>query len=134
MRVPWDDTIKMDIPAVDVEHRQMFALLDQFFALVDEKAATATLARQLNDLLDYTAKHFQREELLLDRAGFPGTARHAAQHGLLLQQMGYFRESFAAGRATHELTLSSGDVFCNWLVDHIRRDDMTYRPYLKTLS
>ena len=134
MFIQWSDAYKLGIPSVDTDHKQLVDLLNRFFARAQEGGDTAELGEILNELVKQTKAHFTREEVLLDRGDYPHLALHIAEHHRLLQQMGHFLTPYQAGTASRELTVEMAEFLQHWLLDHIVREDMPYRPYLKTLS
>jgi hemerythrin-like metal-binding protein len=83
---------------------------------------------QLEQLIEFTRKHFQSEEHLLEQHGFPGLPEHRAAHERLLGQV---RE--AVNRAEHSEDLEIQPLLGflrTWYLDHIETVDRQYGPWL----
>ena len=85
-------------PQIDHDHDQVIAHLETLSRLTTWSPAGRQDHLQLiQQLLDYVAGHFQREETVMAAAGYPGLAAHAAAHAAMAAD---FRRLAAALRAT----------------------------------
>lgn len=134
MFIQWNDDCKLGIPNIDADHRLLVELVNKFFARAEDGAEFSELGHILDDLIDETAAHFRREEVLLDRHDYPLLVPHAAEHERLLAQLRHFQTPYATGTATRQLPLDTAEFLRHWLVDHIRHDDQPYKSYLMRLS
>ncbi len=135
MQIEWSDQYKLGIPLIDAEHKALADLVNHFFARSQAGASPEELEAILSGLIDKTREHFRHEENLLDRHGYPHLALHQDAHIGLLQHVSRFQEDYIQGRTeARDITVETVTFFRNWLLDHILRDDMPYRPYIQTLS
>lgn len=134
MFIDWTDAYKLGIPQVDNDHKKLVDLLNRFFACSQDSGDTASLGAILNDLVNETRNHFQREEVMLDRHNYPYLAPHAAEHERLILQLGHFQTPYLEGKCDHQVTVETAEFLRNWLLNHIQHEDMAYRSYVKKLS
>ncbi|EME71867.1 hemerythrin-like protein [Paramagnetospirillum caucaseum] len=140
--IEWSNELKLGVPAMDAEHRQLLKLTNDFLVAADGHAPFPRLARIMGELIARTRIHFQAEETLLDRAAYPGLAGHKAAHGRLLVEAQRLYERFTAlettaradQTATRALTREAARFLQRWLVDHITAEDRSYRPYVLRLT
>ncbi len=140
--IEWSNELKLGVPAMDTEHRQLLKLTNDFLTAAGEQAPFPRLTRIMGELIARTRIHFQAEETLLDRAAYPGLAGHKAEHGRLLVEAQRLYERFSTLEATsgtdqtaaRALTLEAAQFLQRWLVDHIVNDDRPYRPYVLRLT
>jgi len=76
---PWTDSYCLGISEVDREHRGLFAALNDLSAAMSS-ADWPTVRRILQVIPKDAAKHFRREERLMQRARFSGLEWHRKQH------------------------------------------------------
>lgn len=139
--VQWSDTLKLGVPAMDADHRQLLELTNDFLAAAEDQARFGRLAEILGALITRTRAHFTAEEMLLDRNSYPHLAGHKAEHARLLNEAQMLHDRFIAfeqGGAPEPdgigtLVLETADYLQRWLIDHIIADDRPYRPFLMRL-
>ncbi|MBB4284911.1 bacteriohemerythrin [Roseospira goensis] len=126
----WSETWTVGAEAMDRDHRILVNLvnaLPQAFRAPDSEWVVGSV---LNNLWDYTAFHFDREETLLRAANFPGAAEHAARHATLKEQIRTWLDRYQADPAAVDarelLSFLKG-----WLMNHILGEDMRYKPYVE---
>lgn len=140
--IEWTNELKLGVPAMDAEHRQLLRLTNDFLSAAKEHAPFSRLTRIMGELIARARIHFQAEETLLDHAGYPGLAGHRSEHARLLVDAQRLYERFttleadagADEAASRDLTLEAARFLQRWLVDHILAEDRPYRPYVMKLT
>ncbi len=128
MRMEWDDSFSVGIPRFDDQHKKLFEILNTLIDGVREKRHKEIMGETLEELLDYTVKHFGEEEKEMETHGYYEYDRHKKEHEDLASQVRDFRTKFKAGTAPMSTELISFIV--NWLKTHIAHTDKKYGPFL----
>ena len=124
----WQDWMTVGIPMVDADHQILVSLINQVHACMESGQEYATMASVLQSLADYTDYHFHREEVLLREVGYPELDSHVAMHGKLSGQVRQIGQRYR--NSTDSLRAKDVQGFLEqWLVDHILKHDMAYRPF-----
>jgi hemerythrin-like metal-binding protein len=113
---------------IDTQHRKLFELVNHFDE-VNKMGMTEELPRILEDILTYTLGHFRFEEELMEKVGFPQLSGHQKVHVELIRQARDMQEKMKRGG--HVSATAVARFLSDWLTNHIIREDMEYRPYLK---
>lgn len=124
----WSDDLSVGHPQIDREHQELVAL---FGELTDPARRGDHVHRDhcLAALLSHVHAHFEHEETLMRRHGYPDAARHRDAHLFLLDQL----NRFMTLARTHPDEVSDEDLLpfvASWLVDHIRGDDRALGAFL----
>lgn len=136
-RIEWSDEFKLGLPAIDAEHRELLEVCNQFLGAVEAGEPVPRLAAILTNMILLTRAHFQSEERMLDRHGYPGLVIHRAEHDRLLIEAETLLARFDDASHHDEvarLTTETAQFLQTWLLDHIRTNDRPYRPFLMSLS
>jgi len=89
---------------------------------VDEKECIAIL----DQMIDYTVIHFDREEVVMAACDYPWIDNHHQVHQLLIAQAGKMHERLdQGGLSVDEFRVFLGE----WLLDHTQVMDMAFAPY-----
>jgi hemerythrin len=88
-----------------VQHRQLFAMLNEYHRASTSEGDEALLRQTVGDLIDYTKIHFAFEETLLERNAYDGLEAHKDGHMRLAKQVHHFADAanFGAGLYAAEL-------------------------------
>jgi voltage-gated potassium channel len=116
--------LSVGIPSIDEEHQNILAMVRKLGS-ADQKMKKTVVHEILNDLRDYTVKHFKREESLFLAAGYPGADDHVAEHRNLTAKVDEL--------LTDRQQISSdslGELLDSWIRDHILVCDKKYINHL----
>lgn len=130
----WTESFAIGIEDVDTDHKTLFDLVDQFHEAYARGEGNGALESVFEALLDYTENHFRREELLMERVGFPGLAEHRAAHVKLKADVLALHDRYRRGELQGEesdLCLEILAFLNNWLHFHIKEEDMRIRDFIK---
>ena len=129
MSVLWDASFSVGIEAMDRQHRRILGLVSELRERVEAHPGSPVPEEILSDLTRYALEHFQEEEALLARHGYPDLEGQAEEHRAFVREvaaqcMGSFEPSgMVAGGL---LTFLEG-----WWRHHILVTDMAYRDFLQ---
>jgi len=130
--ITWRDAMSVGAPALDADHKKLIELVnfaDQWVA----RESWPQVATVLDELMVYAQGHFRREESVMAALKFPETESHKKLHEALGMRARVLRDRFNAcahdedRRACGAILLK---VLNDWLLDHILKQDMKYKPYI----
>ncbi|RJF85228.1 HAMP domain-containing protein [Azospirillum cavernae] len=128
----WSDELTVGDEGIDTDHMILIALLNEAASRIAERADRAVLTAAIERLLAYTVLHFEQEERVMERSGYPDQIAHKAQHDALRQRAAALKQRLEAGEA------SVGDdllaLVREWLFEHIQRSDKRIGAHLARQS
>ncbi|MDT8375968.1 MAG: bacteriohemerythrin [Mariprofundaceae bacterium] len=124
----WDDTLSVQIPEIDEDHRRLVELFNILNHAVMEGASPDYIEAVIDELISCTVWHFRHEERLMLKHGYEGLPFHKAEHQELIE----------CGRLLQQKFLQQGKSASNedirfleqWLTGHILGADMDLGSYL----
>ncbi|BAI71381.1 methyl-accepting chemotaxis protein [Azospirillum sp. B510] len=131
--MPWSDGLAVGEEAIDTDHMILIALMNEAAALArppragDRGTAAKALKEAVGRLLTYTALHFDQEERLMERSGYPDAAGHKAQHDALRTRAEALHRRLEAGDSVADELLA---LLRDWLFEHIQRADRRIGDHL----
>jgi NNP family nitrate/nitrite transporter-like MFS transporter len=126
--ISWDKEFSVGIDAIDRQHIHLLSLINKIDAVIQEGGAYEQFAPVLNDLIEYTNRHFAHEEKLLDENHCPDLDRHKRSHDRLREELSRWREKVA--KATTE-DMHEHMLFLRiWFPGHILNVDKNDADYL----
>lgn len=106
----WKPAYSLAIPSVDLEHREMIAMINDCHRHIEELADPETIERYLGEIYAGIGAHFALEETLMRRSAYAEYEAHKQDHEDLLDQirdmMDLYLEDPLRGRRELEEKLS----------------------------
>jgi len=126
--VSWDDELSVGIETIDDDHKKLLTLINNLQTAVFYPTGEAFERQALDELVDYTKYHFEREEKMMLDNGYPDIEAHKKQHEEMIAKLGGFLAAYEKDR---EATVDDLTTFLKeWLLNHIAGTDQKYTPFL----
>ncbi len=126
----WSQEYSVGVVELDNHHHQLFEILNDLFTLMAEGAEDRPIIRVIEKLLDYTHYHFDEEEKIMAKMGYPDLEAHRKLHRQLIEQMQGFYSEAQEGMAIFVAT-KIANIGLEWLKQHILSVDHKYYEYMK---
>lgn len=131
MPLDWDDSFAIGVPAIDAQHRELFARVARFEAALDRGDARA-MAEAFAFLREYALVHFEQEERLMREARYPRLGEHEESHARFVERLSALvREHETAGGSAF-LALRARNWITVWLVDHVAGEDQALGRFIRS--
>jgi hemerythrin-like metal-binding protein len=127
----WDTTFATGNETIDSQHRTLFDALNQLLAAMQKEEAGAELKKALDFLSDYTIKHFFEEEQIQIQAGYPDHPNHHQLHENFKETVQELGHELIMKGASDKLIADVQKKIGNWLVFHIKGQDIKLGAYLR---
>jgi hemerythrin len=121
MRIFWQESMCLGVPALDDDHRRLVTLLDQVcLTLQGRNLPGAGVA--VEDFIDALTLHFANEERLIDQFGGDADDHHRDGHAETMGLVERLREAIVDA-ADHALTLTlAADLITQWITRLFHHD------------
>lgn len=126
--ITWTDSMSVGVARIDKEHQGLIDLINQLDSEMRAGKGKDALDGVLTKLIDYTKSHFSYEESLLRMHGYPALPTQNKEHVGFTQKVIEMHTNFRSGKAVLGSPVLS--FLSNWLVNHILKQDMAYKPFL----
>jgi hemerythrin len=117
----WTDDLSVGVPAMDLHHQKLVALINQLHTAMRAGQGRAALGPALDELAKYVQYHFSAEEKLMQQHHCAGLPEQQAAHAKLVATVSELRQKLAAGQ--QGLGVEVLTMLKDWLVTHIQRKD-----------
>jgi hemerythrin-like metal-binding protein len=130
----WRDDWLLGFNSLDEQHLELVDALNNLHRIIVQNkeegicAGMDAICQQLSVLRELTHRHFQTEEALMQKYGFPGLAEHHREHVMLLAELQEHIREIEAGRKP--LTLGTLTALKHWQIDHLIYSDRIFADYL----
>ncbi|MDR3425559.1 MAG: bacteriohemerythrin [Alphaproteobacteria bacterium] len=124
----WKDDMSVGISSIDEQHKKLVNMINELSDGMKIGKGREVLGTILDELIDYTAKHFKYEEELFDKTHYLDAFNHKKEHADLVKRVLDIQAKYKAGALT--LSLEVMDFLKDWLVKHIMGSDKKYSSHL----
>lgn len=123
----WTRDLESGIPIIDAQHKRIIEFINE----LNDACQTGNMSETnhvMDGLLNYTVTHFEFEEELQEKAGYPFLKAHQRIHEIFMKKVADIRVRSAKGEdvAPELLRLLKG-----WLASHIKGEDRDYVESVK---
>jgi methyl-accepting chemotaxis protein len=127
----WDKTLATGNETIDNQHRTLFDAINRLIAAMQKEEAKEELKKALDFLSDYTVKHFFDEEQIQKQAGYPDHPNHHQLHENFKATVRELGHELILKGASDNLIADVERKIGNWLVSHIKGQDIKLGAYLR---
>ena len=129
--IAWSDFLSVGVAEMDDEHRQFIGRVNAVNRAIIESEDKQAVTRAMDLMLIEAEQHFAHEERLMAAWDYPEIEAHKARHVELATQFERVMKEIA------QLDISfvwavKGLQMKQLLVDHLLKEDMKYRDFLRS--
>lgn len=131
--IRWCDCLDVGVAEIDAEHRQFVARVNELNKAIVGCEDKPTVKWLLDVMLTEAKHHFWHEQQLLALWKYPDRAVHVAKHAHLIAELDAVMREFEHADVSFTWALK-GLYLKQLLVDHLMKEDMKYRDFLRQKS
>ncbi|HFQ82233.1 MAG TPA: bacteriohemerythrin [Desulfobacterales bacterium] len=123
----WQDNYNVGITSIDKQHQKLFHMINKLEKSMNSDTVCHTMGEILKDLVDYVKFHFEDEEKIMSRIGYPELEQQKTKHKELIDRVVNILQDLKHGENVESVDLY---VFLkNWFVGHILEEDKKIGDY-----
>jgi hemerythrin-like metal-binding protein len=127
--IPWQSKYETGIREIDAQHQQLVDILNKLFDAMSVGKGKEILESILDELTNYTVKHFSTEERFMIVYAYPQAMSHKDEHQTLVDEIKKFKTDYAAGNT--KISVNLANYLKEWLLNHILGADIEMTQYLR---
>jgi len=128
----WGDDLTVGNEFLDSDHQKLISLVNQLHTATQQGEGRTVVGEILDELLDYTKDHFQREESHMQRISYADYAAHKSEHVSLVNEVMALKAQFDAGNISVAAKVSQ--LLREWLSVHIMKTDKAFAVRLNAAT
>ena len=126
--VEWTGKYSVGNPLIDAYHHIFFQMVEEFRTALTLDPPPS-MEDRISFLVDYTLMHFESEEKLMEKAGYPDSEAHKQTHRVFRDKMLDLQRRYRLDPGA----VKADELLClvqDWFANHILGTDMEFKPYL----
>ncbi len=133
MTIVWREAMSVSNALIDTDHRYLMCLINTVELALHTAQPADILRTVIEQLREYTQQHFEREERIMVAVSFSRYDHHRGQHQQLIRDLNEAAKPVLEA-ADGAVPVGARDAMIallrHWLVDHIFKEDMNFKPIL----
>lgn len=126
----WNHTSSVGVQILDQQHGLLMDTLNELSVGIAGGAPANEVRELIARLLEYTKRHFQTENKLMEEYEYPGREEHIAEHERLVVQIADAARAMQMGEPVHLRTLTG--YIRQWFSTHMEGIDHELGEWLNT--
>ena len=127
--ISWNKSLETGNPVVDGQHKNLFKMINDLNASIEEGRSNYVLAETIEKLSVYITIHFNTEQDLMVKHFYPDYQIHKQAHTDLKEQAAKLIKLFGLKKV--DLTATISQFLSDWLQNHIKETDVKFIEWLK---
>ncbi len=129
--VEWTPDISVGYSEIDEQHRELFAAVQKFVEKVKHYRDFSHVGPLLAFLDNYIRVHFDHEEMIMERFGYPFLDVEKEQHEAFSWQFAKLKNEISDSIDIHFLLFKIQVLVIDWLVHHTGKLDKHFGKFLR---
>ena len=126
--IAWDASYSVNIAKIDQQHQKIVAMFKKLSGAIKRKNQERIIPEVLRELDEYAEDHFNTEERLMRRHGYPDYETHKKEHDDFCLKVSVMYQDLMSGRKT--VTDETLGFLEHWFLEHVKKTDKKYGPFL----
>ncbi|MFA7255063.1 MAG: bacteriohemerythrin [Candidatus Omnitrophota bacterium] len=126
--IAWDPSYSVNVAEIDQQHQKIVAMFKKLSSAIKQKNQEKIIPEVLRELDEYAEYHFNTEERLMRRYGYPDYEAHQKEHEDFCMKVSGLQRDLLDGKKT--VTGEALKFLADWFSDHVKKTDKKYGPFL----
>ena len=126
--IDWTEKFSVGVKSIDDQHKELFNLLNNFYAGFEKQTPQNKLLSLIKPLADYASMHFAIEEGYMKRCEYPELKEHQLEHQRFIDKVRDYETRHLNGKLI--VTIEITNFIRDWLTNHIMVVDKKYSNFL----
>lgn len=131
MAYRWSDDLLTGNTQIDTEHKELIRAINDLLDACSKGKGRAELEKTVEFLSSYTKTHFGREEVLQRKYGYPDYNNHIKYHKYFIDQVENIHKKLLESGANVALVGEINSKVGNWIINHIKKEDVKVAKHIK---
>jgi len=125
--ITWNKDLSVKIDSIDDQHKKLIELINDFYENIKNRSNNESISKLLRGMNQYTVEHFDIEEELMKKYGYPDLTVHKKEHDKFVTKVTELEEKFNSGKVIVSFEITS--FLKDWWKNHIQVVDQKYSDF-----
>lgn len=130
----WTKDLETGNKLIDQQHKQLIEAINNLLEACSKGQGKANVDKTLSFLSDYVVKHFADEEQLQLKYSYPEYGDHRKYHNGFKKVVQDIVDQYNNDGATLSLVISVNAKIADWLINHIKKEDVKLAAHIRSME
>ncbi len=130
MAFTWTKELETGNLQIDTEHKELIQAINNLLTACSSGKGRAEVANTVDFLAQYTKTHFAHEQVLQQKYHYPDYPNHKKYHEDFIKVVDGIAARLKAQGPTIQLVGEVNMQVGNWLINHIKREDVKVAKHI----
>jgi len=126
----WDDRLKVNHPKIDQDHKLIIEKARELSECMMRGQGKEKIVQTVDFLNKYVKTHFEEEEKIQKKHGFPDLEAHQKNHRYFIEQLGALTIKIKEDPNSSKNAIELNKLIAGWFINHIKRMDVEVAKHL----
>ncbi|MBI3754488.1 MAG: hemerythrin family protein [Deltaproteobacteria bacterium] len=131
MPIEWNNDLCVGVDVIDNQHKELLRRINALLDACSQGKGKDEVGRVIKFLEDYITVHFNAEEAIQKKNGYPDYETHKGLHDEFRKNFSELKKRFENEVVGLYLVLLTNRTVVDWLINHIGRIDKALGSFLK---
>lgn len=132
MAFRWRDSLATGIEKVDDQHKELIKRTNDLLEHMKKGEGNNEVMKTLDFLSSYVVEHFHDEEEVMKMYNYPLFVHHKQLHDNFVKVVKELGNQVVIEKNLITLIIKVNKEVCDWLIDHILKEDREMAQYVKS--
>ncbi|MBM4053488.1 MAG: bacteriohemerythrin [Planctomycetes bacterium] len=131
MGLQWSNDLSTGIIPIDDQHKEIIRRVNAFLAAMEAGKGKMKVVELMEFLSRYIVQHFHDEEFFMANERYDEFKAHKEQHMQFIKDFHAMEKEFETHGITTDLVIQTQQKVCDWLANHISKEDRKIVQFIK---
>lgn len=126
----WNDSLKIGIPLLDIQHEQLLDQMDKLLESMRNNKQTEELRSIMVFLKMYVNNHFNYEESCMNLYQCPVACQNKDAHSRFTDTLNNINQKIESNQPLESISSLVQKELLDWFVNHIKSIDTKLKPFI----
>ena len=126
----WNDSLKIGIPLLDIQHEQLLDQMDKLLESMRNNKQTEELRSIMVFLKMYVNNHFNYEESCMNLYKCPVACQNKDAHSRFTDTLNNINQKIESNQPLESISSLVQKELLDWFVNHIKSIDIKLKPFI----
>jgi hemerythrin len=124
-KIVWNEALSIGNEQIDEDHLEILKIYNDLIDIINGKGNFDEFARVLTDMTNYAFKHFDKEEIYMNKINYPYRDSHTQIHRNYIYKVSMFNLNYFENTNIDDVL----NFIKDWWHKHIQGADAEYEKY-----
>lgn len=126
----WDDRLSVNHPKIDLDHKTIIEKARELSENMMKGKGKESIIKTVDFLNNYVKTHFEEEEKIQQKCGYPKYMEHKKNHEYFIEQLQKLTVKIKENPTSSTNAIELNKLISGWFINHIKKMDVEVASHI----